>query len=442
MWSIVTIFLLVQRTWGENQCDPNSGPPGTAECVLLTGYNYQYQWATCLTNIYIKQKSGHRHACINPFATYCWYQCMMDVYSREFGPVEAYCSCTPSGKLTSSLPEFCYSPSGSSCHWYRYCIDRYYPSCKDTSNAYTIRYAEKFCNLYEGRKDLFSSEGQKWVDAARRCLQVNLVPLIRPWISATCPQVREWALAYQTPCYLGPDQNVSSICDLNCMDYFRIFWAIRGSFSKLDTAWESIKGLWNIETECGKSSSIGWCFQEVAHRMMNFTKITVQKFSQKEDHSSETYSVSLTEADAGSRFADGVGLSIVQTMKWNTFVMDWVAYISGSYSSTSSDEVDIIIVLGDSKALGIVTTSTPSINLNHTIHQFATAIKEGKLPLKVDGYKVWVKSLALCSDKSCTRTKSFAVSEKSPWSSAAWNSSVNVGLFGVIAILFTYQQFI
>ena len=162
-----------------------------------------------------------------------------------------------------------------------------------------------------------------------------------------------------------------------------------------------IKGLWNIETDCDKSSWIRQCFQKGADGMMNFNKISVKR-----------------EADAGSRFADGVGLSIVHCLKWNTFVMLWVAYISESYRSTSNDDVDIIIVLADSKALGIVTTSTPSINLNHTIHEFASAIEEEKLPLKVDGYKAWVKSLALCSDKSCTRTQTIAVSNKSPWNGA------------------------
>ena len=261
MWSTLALLFLAQRVWCVSQCDPYTGPSGTTECIKIAAYYYQYQWATCLTNSYIKQKSGHRHECVNPSATYCWYQCMVEVYSLNSGLVRSSCSCTPRRKLTSSLPQFCYSPSGDSCNWYGDCIDRYYPSCKDTSNAYAIRYAEKFCEVYK-RKALFSSEGQKWVDAARRCLQVNLVPLVRPWIKATCYQIRRWSLASHAPCYLRPDQNVSSICNVTCTDYFRIFWTIKGSFLKLDTAWQSIKGLWNIETSCGVNSKIPQCFQK------------------------------------------------------------------------------------------------------------------------------------------------------------------------------------
>lgn len=437
MWSLVALLFFV-RCARTQQCSQLSGPPGTTSCIKLPAYNNQYQWATCLTNSYIKQRSGHKHACVYPGAIYCWYQCMLEVYSRNFGPVTSVCSCTPGRTFTPSLPAACYSPSGESCGWYRNCLERKYP-CQDTSNAYAIQYAEKFCRLYDERRALLSPDGQKWVDATRRCLQVNLVPLVRPLITATCSQIRQWALASHSPCYLSPDQNVSSICDLKCTDYFKIFWSIKGSFSKLDTAWGSIKGLWNIESKCDLNSHIRQCFQGGAAGITNVTKITVQKF--KQVSSTERPSVSLSADDAESRFADGVGSSIVRTLKWNTFVMDWVAYPSGRFGG--SDDVDIIIVLADSKALGIVTTSAPSTNFNHTIHEFASAIEEGKLPLQVDGYNVWVKSLALCSDKSCTRTQTLAVSDKPPkWNGATKVSCANVGLFGVIAALLVYRPFL
>ena len=79
--------------------------------------------------------------------------------------------------------------------------------------------------------------------------------------------------------------------------------------------------------------------------------------------------------------------------------MDWVAYSGDSFSS--GDDLDVIIVLADSKVLGLVTTSTPSINFNHN-HELTSAIEKGKLPLQVDGPNIWVKLLALCSDKSCS----------------------------------------
>lgn len=451
MWSVAFHILLVslvnigQHVWAQS-CSQLSGPAGATACLKFSNYD-QYQWATCLPESYLIERQHH---CISPTADYCWSQCMLDVYNRESGPVNMACSCVPEQKLVSTLPSVCTSPAGSYCNWYRDCLERKL-RCDDTSNAYAIRYAENFCKLYERRRELFSPEGQKWVDAARRCLLVNLVPILRPWIGLTCYQMRLGVFTTHRPCYLDPDLSVTTICDLNCKDYLRVFWTIRESFPKLDTAWESIKGLWNIDSSCPANSQIHQCFQGEAGRMMNFITIAVKKFNQV-----DRLSVSLPEADAGSRFADRIGSSIARILKWNTFVMSWVAYIQGSFGS--SDDVDVIIVLTDSKTLRIVTASTPSVNFNHTLADFASAVEEGKLPLQVDGYNVWVKSLALCSDKSCARTKTLAVSENPPKWPVRSDVTNHIGygpvqnegarvpcgevkLFEVLAVLFMYRSF-
>ena len=131
----------VQRVWAAQTCDANYGPSGVTECVQLSEY-YGYQWATCLTNAYIQQKSNQKHICKYIYATYCWYQCMIEVHDKSDGTVTDDCSCEPgnttpkpyTGIPTTSLPSKCYSPSGDSCDWYRNCLEKKYP-CEDTSNA-------------------------------------------------------------------------------------------------------------------------------------------------------------------------------------------------------------------------------------------------------------------------------------------------------------------
>ena len=71
-------------------------------------------------------------------------------------------------------------------------------------------------------------------------------------------------------------------------------------------AWESIKGLWNIETQCskksGRSGQIQGCFEEGAKGTMIFTNVSVQKLDKKaKEDSSDTSSVSLTDADGRSQ---------------------------------------------------------------------------------------------------------------------------------------------
>ena len=427
---LVLVLFLMQLPW-THQCNPLTGPAGTTACVQLVGYT-NYQWATCVSNNYIKEKSSHRHACVLPGAIYCWYQCMVEVHSVSNGLVTKDCSCTPGRILTSSLPQACYSPSGESCNWYSSCLRRKYP-CEDASNAYAVTYAERFCMLYNERRAIFSAEGQKWLDAVRKCLQVDLVPLVRPWVTASCHRMRQRALATHIPCYLKPDQNVTSVCDLNCTDYLKIVWSIKGSFMKMDTAWGSIKDLWNVEIRCFLDSPIRQCLNdEVGERgTMKVTRISLKRFKQK---GAARTSVSLLQDDAASRFADGVGSSIAELLKWNTVAMDWIAYTE---NFAAHDDQDITMVLADRKALGIATTSTPSVDFNHTIHQFASAIAEGKLLLQVDGYNVWVRSLSSCSDKSCARTQTLAVSDKPPnWPNGATRIlHVNIGLFGIIVSL-------
>ena len=439
------LFATVKSGWS-GQCSIHFGPAGVTGCVQISRYNNEYQWATCLTDAYIKQKSRHQHLCIDRFATYCWYQCMLEVHNKEFGPVTQDCSCkdagstTPNpftGLLTTPLPPGCYSPSGDSCDWYRNCLEKKYP-CEDTSNAYAIRYAERFCRLYNERYSSFSAAGQKWVNAVRKCLQVNLAPLLRPWFKPTCQEIRDKAFASHTPCYLYPDKDAPSVCDLSCFDFFKIFFTIKGSFVEMDTAGESFKGMLIIGSKCGPTSQIPKCLNEsidwitdkgikVCNCVVKLVKIVIkkiEKFIKRDRRLADP--TSLPEADARSRFADGVGSALEKALKWNTEVMDWIAYTENETLSKSQDpdNMDIVIVLADKKALGIVSTSSPFVNFNQTVEEFAVAIKGGKLPLEVEGYNVWVRSLSSCSHQSCNETKTLAVSDKPPnWNEGSETST-------------------
>lgn len=451
------LFVMVRRGWS-GQCLRDYGPAGVTGCVQISRYNNEYQWATCLTDAYIKQKSRHQHLCIDSLATYCWYQCMLEVHNKEFGPVTQDCSCkdagstTPkpfTGLLTTPLPPGCYSPSGDSCDWYRNCLEKKYP-CEDTSNAYAIRYAERFCRSYDERYSSFSAAGQKWVNAVRKCLQVNLAPLLRPWFKPTCQEIRDKAFASHTPCYLYPDKDAPSVCDLSCFDFFKIFFTIKGSFVEIDTAGESFKGMLIIGSKCGPTSQIPKCFKEsrywLTKKGVKLVKIVIKKikkFIKRDRRLADP--TSLPEADARSRFADGVGSALEKALKWNTEVMDWIAYTENETLSKSQDpdNMDIVIVLADKKALGIVNTFSPFVNFNQTVKEFAVAIKGGKLPLEVEGYNVWVRSLSSCSHQSCNETKTLAVSDKPPnWiggsetsTSCSHQFQTNARLLGVCTAL-------
>ena len=435
------LLFVIELGWA-SQCDKWSGPAGTVECVQLRSYNNEYQWGTCVTDTYVKQKSNQKHHCIDRTATYCWYQCMLEVHNKDYGSVTRNCSCTPSNPTsypntltpTTLLPPECYSPPGDSCDWYRNCLERRYP-CEATSNQYAIKYAEHFCKLYDENFAKFSLSGRNWVNGVRKCLQVSLVPLLRPWVDdPSCKEIRKRAFASHTPCYLNPGNGVPSVCDLDCSDYHQIFWTIKGSFVKVGTIWESLKGMWNISAKCGRFASIKKCFRKRKDSPVIVTKLEIKKFIPRSRRS--TYN--LPESDAQSRFADGVASAIASVLKWNSDVMDWLAYVE---RVETPDNMEIFVLLVDKKALGIAITSTPSINLNETIQEFASAVQKGALTLKVDGNNIWVKSLASCSDKACTSTQTLAMSDKPPnWNGAVRISGGKIVFYGTIAVLITMMD--
>ena len=145
------------------------------------------------------------------------------------------------------LPADCYNPDGMDCGWYRQCLAKMFP-CTDQSE-YAISYGEKFCNLYEDSKSRFSRNGVRWLDAARKCLQVALVPVLYLGeVLPSCEDVRRTAFDSHVRCYVEPRQGVS-VCDLSLSDWANIITTVRSSF--LSSAW--------LETLKASVSTVGLC---------------------------------------------------------------------------------------------------------------------------------------------------------------------------------------
>ena len=285
--------------------------------------------------------------------------------------------------------------------------------------------------MFEEQKSKISADVQKWMEAVRKCQQVAMVPLLRDSEDQTCNEIREKALASYTQCYLNPGEGAKSICDIFCWDHFKVFWAIKRSFLKLDTAWESLKGLWNIGTQCSSPSSQEDCFEQNLKNVIKLLKVNVESLMRRKRRSPD----SLSNDDILSQFADGVGTEIASALKWNTNVMDWLAYTA---KWVSLGNMDIVIAMADLKALRIVSAPIESVDFEQTINDFTSAIEKGTLRLKVNGYNIWIKSLAVCTDKSCVKTRTLAVSDKPPWNGVTRISHGDyVGVFAIIAMLIT-----
>ena len=232
------VFLAMSSKISCQQCS-TSGDIGNTECVLLTPHYSQYQWATCLTDAYIQQKSNQRHHCRDLSAVRCWYQCQLEINNLDNGAVYDNCRCSTDGPTAPNpcpdLNQDCHSPDGTSCTWYRNCLEQCYP-CEGTGDGYAIEFAEKFCNLYTDNFNTFSVSGQRWIDGVRRCLQVALVPSLRPFIEKSCADIRSDAFRSHSPCYLNPGSGAPSVCRLPLRDLGNIFWIVFGNTNFLSSA--------------------------------------------------------------------------------------------------------------------------------------------------------------------------------------------------------------
>ncbi|PVD34636.1 hypothetical protein C0Q70_05913 [Pomacea canaliculata] len=200
-------------------CDPSGGPAGNVGCIRSSLYNNQYQYATCHTNSYILQKSKGVHFCLSG-AYYCYYQCMLEVYDKESGAVSSDCQCTSTSTPSPTLSSECYSPSGTDCGWYLTCLERKL-GCSGGLDSYVMAFSQKLCALAEGKDTGVTETGLKWLNATRRCIQVELAPLLLPYESFTCSDVSAHAYEKQAGCYSKPYQSDYGICRCRLLTFGR-----------------------------------------------------------------------------------------------------------------------------------------------------------------------------------------------------------------------------
>ncbi|KAK7097963.1 hypothetical protein V1264_004864 [Littorina saxatilis] len=183
---------------------------------------------------------------------------MLELYNKEEGNVDSPCSCSLTGTAPSdtSISPNCISPDGSECRWFSNCLNGKF-QCADSSeddDQYGIRYGEKFCRMH-GNTAL-SSSANDWVDAVRRCLQVDLVWLIRPYqtTTPTCQDIRTQAISSYSECYVKAFKDIDSICDLSPRDFWAIFWTIKAAF-QADFV-EEVYGLVVVRGQCSKPAAL------------------------------------------------------------------------------------------------------------------------------------------------------------------------------------------
>ena len=419
-------------------CDKKVGPAGRAMCVLLAPDYQEHQCATCLTDAYIQLKSGGRHHCEDRTATYCWYQCQIELYGNDKGVVRENCRCKAGEKHSSPkapLPSHCYSPSGTDCKWYQDCLERRFP-CVGTSADYAVKYASYFCAAYEKNYDSFTTLGKRWVDATRKCLQVSLAPLLRECNSnITCEFIEDTAFRSHECCYLGGSEctppNTPSICEI-LDDWWDVMITISDALLKI-TFWhlQTFISSFRITYNCLKDFKTV-AYNTVAEKVKGWTKNVVLEYkydvSFDIEYLSDIYnkvekffkqprmkrSTDNDETHQRDMFAVILLEELSKQLKWDKTKLSWFAFSPNSTKSklanSSADYFCVNIILVDkfAKASGI----RYSMLLDDTVSNLTDKIRKGKIKQIAN---VVLKTAFDCQDILCRNATEYkALKPKKP----------------------------
>lgn len=383
-------------------CNPNFGPAGGTECFLASPHYSKYQWGTCVTDTYLRTISKGKHRCRGEFTTYCDYQCMLESHGIEEGPVYDDCACVPDavastssprpGTTTTTLPDWCYSPDGTTCTWYIICLEKRNP-CFDIDNqGSAVQYALKFCNLHSESQQHFSDQGQRWINAVRECLQVELVRIMRPYVQMTCEEIENFAIETHSPCYLHPYPDEPSICDLGLTDWAKVFWTIKGGF--VDATSPSLEGMINVTSGCAQNvlESVLEFVVQTYESGMRLIKLIVENNKQMIGRKSlsEEY----------DDVANSIGKQLADQLHWKQNGVQWFVFVG---NGSNTDEIGFNILLGSKSMYDVNAVGVPEANMNKTVDDLADAIGSGELYLNV-GKNLKVKQFNACLDFDCQET--------------------------------------
>jgi len=379
------------------ECTTTSGPAGIYRCVLLNEvfpYYNDYQWATCMTEVYLQEITGGKDECVDPTATYCWFQCMLETYNSMGPDVSGVCLCSANDSYTtfrpedSSLPSDCYSPDGTDCHWYADCLEAKYP-CSGTGAGYAIEYATKFCNLFLQNLNQYSSIGQRWISAVRKCLQVKLVPLLRQRAPPSCAEIRLTALASHSPCYLNPYQGAPSICDLPLSDIVPMFFTIQSAFTDPATAGESLCGALDVARGCySQWQSSRPCLRAFT---ANFRLLY-----------GAVLPTAATWAIKAARFVQKIG----QKLNWDSTGLRYFGCAVDWVDAGDTGAVSILLAVRDNynclSSLLSGRKKRSTFDLDAVAADFENAVSDGSLLLELDdGETLYVTGMAQCDPPAC-----------------------------------------
>ena len=176
---------------------------------------------------------------------------------------------------------------------------------------------EEYCEMYSDHygsgpsASALSPLGYQWFDATRKCLQQQLVELLRYPNSTNCTKIKEAAFNSHPGCYVNPQLVAPGICDLSLKDWLNIF---RVTLSALTTDHVYyVSQAWAVALSCEKEL-LQKGIRKIRTSIQSLGKSRIKRFAPGYHVSNET----LEQFYFALRLAE----SMSRLLEWDKTVMD------------------------------------------------------------------------------------------------------------------------
>ncbi|CAC5376078.1 unnamed protein product [Mytilus coruscus] len=315
---------------------------------------------------------------------------MIEFYNINDGEVYQNCSCLGYDSIPPysnvSLPDLCYVPNGFNCNWYNDCFRKKY-SCSGIDDGGII-FQRDLCSLYDQHQHKFKPTNQILLANIRRCLQVDMVRILRPWVQFQCSEIKNLSISVNKQCFTNQEfQNVTlSLCDMNADIFSSLVVTLVESLYKQNGSSEGISNLLEARSFCPN--------KELFMQTMNTTVVRIKT-------TMETRHTFYNNAFRSTKVATDIVTKLSELMLWRQHGLSWHAWVDTRFQNISPNKNSIFILLASRKSYDMNYNDTsPTPRVNDSVNNLASGISEGMF-VSVNKQIVTIQSLEACVDLLC-----------------------------------------
>ncbi|XP_025087341.1 uncharacterized protein LOC112560011 [Pomacea canaliculata] len=298
-----------------------------------------------------------------------------------------------------------------------------------------MAFSQKLCALAEGKDTGVTETGLRWLNATRKCIQVELAPLLLPYESFTCSDVSAHAYEKQAGCYSKPYQEESGICSVSSADFWKIFWRTRDTLGLSFV--ESLLGLLKTKLSCTGGllpfdSSMHLIHMRlqlplsrrkrdvpsVSRAFINQESLEKTPFVMATRLKRHSRHVSDTRSSRGRRATtDGVwlgetnqqrlyhdlankgALSISRLLGWDVQEVLWFAY---GTKTPDSNVFNVSLLFVDKQTYGLQKNDwSPRVNASEAVIKAGQVLSRSDTRIMIKNQRAWMQKFQACSDINC-----------------------------------------